>query len=978
MPNTPGISREDELRDFIIREVEDNRAYQQPRITEVGEYTKRYEAKRSISGLLGWGDDPRKRPKDSPWEGACYSSDTEVLTKRGWILVKDVTTSDLVYSMNPLTKESWWMPVMKKQVYPFEQMIHFQGKSIDLLVSHNHKMLVVNKNFYSNVEYPHCDSLPAKFIRADDLLNKKHLNYSIPLVSNFSQSENITQIYGFKAEDWLDFLGWYISEGYTHKNSGTIGICQSEEANPEKCNELKDLFKRMNLRYSFDGKQFMIWVKKTGRGNNCIVNEAREELKNLGLCNKKYIPRKYLDLEPALLNILLSALIKGDGNIFHKQNGKTKKMYYTTSKELADNIQEIVQKIGLRASLYQRNCIGKGGIIRGRKIASRHISYAININNKVTIQLSKLRITSIQYNDLAYCVTTPFHTLYVRRNGKAIWCGNSDVGIPIDAFTIEGLLPRFLKVCYGSKPIVWIRGTGQSDIPNAPIVQEALNYQLTRLIKVYRRMKLIFKTVTIDGDAFAKCVWEKKTRPFNRVVNYLQNPLTGEFVRNQENGQPVEVKSDFVPQPLDGFGTMPVMIKDEIQEEKVVYEGPMIYGRTIKEIIIPKNAISPEIEEWDWICDTYDVTFDWLARREGDIKEGKFKNVNKIYDDVIAKSSDHNKAMRERINIYEWYGKYDINGDDKDEEIIAFVCSKYKVLLGWMLSPFAIRPFFHYQIIPMEGKPFGKGVPEFLIGMRDMIDAVFNQMIDRGSINNNPPIITPTDHEEELNPFGPGVKWKSDDPAGYRVLELPKSEQIEFAKLNFLLGMVQKLFGVMDYAVADTGGLASNRTATGIMSVIGEGNIKFDDMIRALQDVNEDLYNFIVLLNSDNLDDNFIYQLTEQQENPFKTINKSYWGGNYDYEAAGNSININRQIAQNNALLSYNTALNSYGKNPAIGEETMVDVTQNFFSEIDIRNVRLKPIEQIKQEKEQALAMQQRALQMQMQTQQVKTGGVGV
>jgi hypothetical protein len=542
------------------------------------------------------------------------------------------------------------------------------------------------------------------------------------------------------------------------------------------------------------------------------------------------------------------------------------------------------------------------------------------------------------------------------------WEGCSDVGIPIDAFTIEGLLPRFLKVCYGSKPIVWVRGTGESDIPKAPSVQEALNYQLVRMIKIYRKMKLVFKTVTMEGDSFAKCVWEKKTRPFNRVVRYLQNPLTQQIILNPETNQPLEVKEDFILQPIDEFGTMPVIVKDEVQEEKTIYEGPMIYGRTIKEIIIPKNAISPEIEEWDWICDNYEVTFDWLSRREGDIKEGKFKNIDKIRDDIIAKASDHNKAMREPIEIYEWYGRYDINGDDKDEEIVAFVSPKYKVLLGWMLSPFPVRPFFHYQIIPMEGKAFGKGVPEFLVGLRDMIDAVFNQMIDRGSINNNPPIITPPDHEDELNPFGPGVKWKTENPAGYKVLELPKSEQIEFAKMEFLLGMVQKLFGVMDYAVAETGGLAGNRTASGIMTVVGEGNIKFDDMIRALQDVNEDLYDFIVNLNSDNLDDNFIYQLTEQHGNPFKTINKSYWAGNFDFESVGNSININRQIEQDRAVLAYNTTVNSFGKNPALNELTMLDVTKNLFSSIDVRNVRLKTEEELAQEKLQAQQMQQALL----------------
>lgn len=560
-----------------------------------------------------------------------------------------------------------------------------------------------------------------------------------------------------------------------------------------------------------------------------------------------------------------------------------------------------------------------------------------------------------------------------KKNPKDLpWEGSSDVGIPIDAFTIEGLLPRFLKVCYGSKPIAWIRGTGPSDVNKAPIVQEALNYQLTRMIKIYRRMKLIFKTVTMEGDGFAKCVWEKQTRPFNRIARYLQDPLSQQLVVDPNTGKPLEVKEDFVPQPDEQTGTVPVIIKEEIQEEKTIYEGPMIYGRTIKELVIPKNADSPDIEDWDWICDTYEKTFDWLARREGDIKEGKFQNVNKIREELLEKSSDHNKSMRTPIKIYEWYGKYDINGDDKDEEIVAFVCPKYKVLLGWMLSSFPIRPFFHYQIIPMEGRPFGKGVPEFLIGMRDMIDAVFNQMIDRGSITNNPPIIVPSEHEDELNPFGPGVKWKSDNADTYRVLELPKSEQMEFAKINFLLGMVQKLFGVMDYAVADTGGLAGNRTASGIMTVVGEGNIKFDDMIRSLQDVNEDLYEFIVNLNADNLDDDFIYQLTEQKENPFKSIQKSYWAGNYDFESAGNSININRQIEQDRALLAYNTAVNSYGKNPALSELTMVDVTKNLFSAIDIRNVRLKEEQVILAEKQQAQELQSTAMQMQAQTAQAE------
>jgi hypothetical protein len=549
-----------------------------------------------------------------------------------------------------------------------------------------------------------------------------------------------------------------------------------------------------------------------------------------------------------------------------------------------------------------------------------------------------------------------------RKNPKdEPWEGASDVGIPIDAYTVEGLLPRFLKVCFGAKPIVWVRGHGKEDIPKAPLVQEALNYQLGRLIKIYRKMKLIFKTVILEGDAFAKCVWDKKTRRFNKVKYFLQNPTTGELLLN-EDGTPIEVKKDFKPLP-DIYGVIPEVVRIEEQEEKTIYEGPMIYGRTIREIIIPKNATSPDIEEWDWICDTYEVTFDWLIRREGDISEGKFKNIDKIREEILSKSSDHQKAMRTPIQIFEWYGKYDINEDEKDEEIIAFVCPKYRVLLGWMLSPFPVRPFFHYQIIPMEGRPYGKGVPEFLMGLRDMVDAIFNQMIDRGSISNNPPIIVPPEHEDELNPFGPGVKWKSDNPTAYRALQLPNAEQLEFSKLEFLLAMVQKLFGVTDFTPPPQ--MGAQRTATGIMTIVSELNIKFDDMIRALQDINEDLYEFIVFLNSENLEDEFMYRLTEQPGNPFKSINRAYWAGNFDFEAVGNSVNINRQIEQDRAILAYNTVVNSYGRNPALSELTLLDVTQNLFRAIDVRNIRLKTEEEIAQEKQQQLQIAQQQLQLQ-------------
>ncbi len=556
------------------------------------------------------------------------------------------------------------------------------------------------------------------------------------------------------------------------------------------------------------------------------------------------------------------------------------------------------------------------------------------------------------------------------------WDNASDIGIPIEAFTIEGLLPRFLKVCYGAKPIVWIRGRTEADIERADTVQDAINFQLNKVIKIYRRMKVAFKNVTMSGDAIVKCVWEVNKKTVNRIVYYAIDSLTGQPlvhqpVEGQEptglEGTPIEFKKDEELPPInEATGGTLLKHKQILSEEKKIYDSPKIYSRNIKQIVIPKDADSPDIEELDWICDQYERTIDWLKRRVGDIEDGLFNEraVRELEENLVstAPAGSVNPNFN-KILISEWHGRYRVDASGLESEIVVFIGTKdltanidntvaiqNSKLLGWMITPYPRRPFFHYQIIPMDGSFYGKGVPEFLIGIRNLIDAIFNQAIDRGSINNNPPLITPTNHDPDESPFGPGVSWPSDTPNAYRVLELPKSEQMEFIKIEFLLSLVQKLFGVTDYSLGTESSIASNRTATGIMTIVGEGNIKFDDMIRALQDINEDLYDFIVQLNAEFLEDDIVFRLTGK-ENPFINVGKGEFVGNFDYEAAGNSININRQIEQERASAAYRLGMESFGKNPVITAEVMRTLTQNFFDGIDMRNVKLPTLQEVQQKR---------------------------
>src|SRR3990167_1923929 len=148
------------------------------------------------------------------------------------------------------------------------------------------------------------------------------------------------------------------------------------------------------------------------------------------------------------------------------------------------------------------------------------------------------------------------------------WSSSSDIGIPIEAFTIEGLLPRFLKVCYGATPLTWVKGRTDDDMVQAPIVQEALNFQLTKHIKIYRRMKTCFKNTVMSGDGIVKCVWETEYKIINRTVYYVQDSVTGQFLTD-EMGKEIEVgKDDEIPAANELTGNAQQKVKKILSDPK--------------------------------------------------------------------------------------------------------------------------------------------------------------------------------------------------------------------------------------------------------------------------------------------------------------------------------------------------------------------------------------------------------------------------
>jgi glycosyltransferase involved in cell wall biosynthesis len=378
--------------------------------------------------------------------GSCYDDETEVLTQNGFKLFKNLKENELVATLNGKGEIEYHKPKgYIKQ--PFNGKLNcVKSGMIEYAVTPNHNMYVSEiKNLgHKNLNYK---LLPSGQVYGKNLHFKRNGIWIASEVDNFELPEYETNIRKKRYEGrtipmdlWLKFFGFWMAEGWTTKTDGQfqVGVAQTKPNGflMEIFKTLKDM--GFNPTYTKDKKQVRVFNK-----------QLWEYLRQFGNSEDKFIPTEILSLPKKQLETFLEWFINGDG---HVENNKYKRVRaFTSSKKLADNLQELALKIGIAATITNRG--KRTSYIKGRKITNQHDHLVINFSkhpdNSKHNKLNPLVKTSEHYkkdyNGFVYCVEVENHILYVRKNGKAFWCGNSHL------FDIELLREGISSAHYAHK-----------------------------------------------------------------------------------------------------------------------------------------------------------------------------------------------------------------------------------------------------------------------------------------------------------------------------------------------------------------------------------------------------------------------------------------------------------------------------------------------------------------------------------------------
>lgn len=367
----PEFSSKDEADDFLLLDLRDFR-----------------NCMKAVKGI------------DKVYTLACYDEKTEVLTEEGFKLFNKLKDDDRVATLNKDGYLEYQRP-SKFYKYHYEgEMIHFQGRFIDLLVTPNHKMFIKRpaQKDWELREAEKCNLVQLRFKRDARWIGKESSKFLLPQRQGYHFNTKIKS--SIKMEDFLEFLGFYLAEGSIriNKKKGTYRIHIANQ-NPKVIKKVKEVVKRIGYTPYED--------KSSSYGINFCSKQLLEYLEQFGRARKKFIPKEIKQLSPRLLKILFNALMIGDGDT-------RKRTYYTSSTKLADDFQEICLKLGYAVSLKNRKREEGGKIIR--------------ISKKSKIPMIVEKPQRVQYRSWVYCVEVPNHIIFVRRNGKTAWCGNSNMG----------------------------------------------------------------------------------------------------------------------------------------------------------------------------------------------------------------------------------------------------------------------------------------------------------------------------------------------------------------------------------------------------------------------------------------------------------------------------------------------------------------------------------------------------------------------
>lgn len=366
---------------------------------------------------------------------ACYSEDTEFLGETGWKKWYEWRAGERIAAYDHDCQQIRYIEPASLEVYNYEgEMVRIKARSIDALVTPNHRMLAINENWrtYKNGEHKRTEfevieaqNLPSDFSLPTKVFVKERLDieqFLLPGYAAQSPWEIPQPARVLDMDTWLRFIGWYVTDGsISLSGSGgrTVRLGQKRRRGIRQIDEVVSA-----LPFKFNRTQDSLG-SVTWRSHDCALYDWLGANCGKGAINK-HLPDFAIQLNVRQAEILLRAVWAGDGHFYNP----TKQIHAigvlsSVSKTLIDQCQTLLLHIGGWCSYGQEKKL---------KRKARYRSYWLNWSDYDKKLLYCYRnVSRVDYTGVVWCFSAPPYGMFVtRRNGCPLIAGNTSMEKPLE------------------------------------------------------------------------------------------------------------------------------------------------------------------------------------------------------------------------------------------------------------------------------------------------------------------------------------------------------------------------------------------------------------------------------------------------------------------------------------------------------------------------------------------------------------------
>jgi hypothetical protein len=362
----------------------------------------------------------------------CYDDETEILSENGWVLFRDLVDGVKVATLNPQDGAFEWQEPTGVFHWDYSGELFWFGtkRGLDCVVTPNHRNWVRYRDQVGTDNIESGWRIERAYLTAATFNRKWFRTAASAWIGHRKRPKFLSK--RCSLQDFAAFVGWWTAEGWLgDRKLDRIQLCQLVKS-IAKCKEIDRLVRSLDMPFSVG--QYVI---KSSKGNTKVWQWSihSKDLAEWLTANvrrgagAKKLSAKIRDWDSPYLLKFLQAYLDGDGTrrylprrndggVTHKHSSDVLNRHqnaHTISEALAGDLQEITCKLGVTSRLrWIPGDSTRRSLCRVNMSGSRFVMMEGNKNHKV-----------IDYTGQVHCVSVPNGIVYVRRNGKPFFSGNT-------------------------------------------------------------------------------------------------------------------------------------------------------------------------------------------------------------------------------------------------------------------------------------------------------------------------------------------------------------------------------------------------------------------------------------------------------------------------------------------------------------------------------------------------------------------------